>query len=99
METHKAKIDRENKDKVSLSLKINETLFNIPLTDDKPNEIKQVFNELLKELKKGQFNFELEQDEKQDLYYYTCVEYISQLNTELNSVYNELVDYELTNEE
>lgn len=99
METHKAKIDRENKDKVSLSLKINETLFNIPLTDDKPNEIKQVFNELLKELKKGQFNFELEQDEKQDLYYYTCVEYISQLNTELNSVYNELVAYELTNEE
>lgn len=99
METHKAKIDRENMDKVSLSLKINETLFNIPLTDDKPNEIKQVFNELLKELKKGQFNFELEQDEKQDLYYYTCVEYISQLNTELNSVYNELVAYELTNEE
>lgn len=99
METHKAKIDRENKDKVSLSLKINETLLNIPLTDDKPNEVKQVFNELLKELKKGQFNFELEQDEKQDLYYHTCVEYISQLNTELNSVYNELVDYELTNEE
>jgi len=99
METHKAKIDRENQDKVSLSLKINETLFNIPLTDDKPYEIKQVFNELLKELKKGQFNFVLEQDEKQDLYYHTCVEYISQLNKELTSVYNELVDYELTNEE
>ncbi|MBN1989278.1 MAG: hypothetical protein JW783_07785 [Bacteroidales bacterium] len=98
MGTHKARIDREIKDKVSLCLEINETLLIIPLTDDKPNEVKQVFNKLLKELKNGLFNFELEQDDKQDLYYHTCVEYISQLNTELNSVYSELVDYDLITE-
>ena len=99
MEIHKARIDRENKDKVSLILEINGAYFNISLTEDKPNEVKQVFNELLKKLKNGLFKFELEQGEKQDLYYHTCSEYISQLNTELNSVYNELVDYELANEE
>jgi hypothetical protein len=99
METHKAKIDRENKDKVSLCIEIKGTLYNITLTDDKPNKVKQVFNELLKELKNGLFKFDLEEEEKQDLYYHTCSEYISQLNTELSSVYNELVDYELTNED
>jgi hypothetical protein len=39
----------------------------------------------------GQFSFSLE-DEKEDLYHHICKEYITQLNTELNSIYQELSD-------
>jgi hypothetical protein len=46
---------------------------------------------LLEQLKNGQFSFSLE-DEKEDLYHHICKEYITQLNTELNSIYQELSD-------
>lgn len=78
----------------SLKLSINEQEFNIILTEDNPNNVKNVFNSLLKELKKGLFQFELE-DEKQDLFYHICKEYLIQLNSELKSVYDELLELEL----
>lgn len=93
----KAKIYREEK-KATLQLFINATQFNIVLTEDKPNEVKKVFNNLLIELKKGEFNFELEESEE-DLYFHVSKEYIKQLNSELTSIYKELKDYNLINNE
>jgi hypothetical protein len=97
METHKAIIDRAN-DKATLSFSMGDKILKIILTEDKPNEVKDVFNQLLLELKKGEFNFELD-DSNDDLYYHISSEYISQLNAELSSIYHELKDYELIEEE
>lgn len=90
METHKAKIERKN-DSAVLKLVLNSIELDIVLTEDKPNDVKNVFNKLLEQLKNGLFSFSLE-DEKEDLYYHICKEYITQLNTELNSIYQELSD-------
>ena len=93
METHKAKIERTN-DSAVLKLVLNSRELDIVLTEDKPNDVKNVFNKLLEQLKNGQFSFSLE-DEKEDLYHHICKEYITQLNVELNSIYQELTAHGL----
>lgn len=97
MEKYKAKIIREG-DSATLSLELADETLKILLTEDKPNEVKKVFNGLLQHLKKGLFEFELE-SEKEDLFFFISKEYITQLNSELKSVYKELQDYELLTEE
>ena len=69
----------------------------IVLTEDRPNDIKSVFNRLLQELKKGEIEFEFEES-VEDLYYHVAKEYIKQLNVELSSVHAELKDYGLLDE-
>jgi hypothetical protein len=93
METSKATIKRTEKSG-SLILHIQEQELEIILTEDSPNKVKSVFNTLLASLKGGLFAFEL-QDDDTDLYHDICVEYLKQLNAELQSVYDELKDYEL----
>jgi hypothetical protein len=90
MATHNATIER-TESSATLKLVLGETTLDIVLTEDKPNEVKTVFNKLLKQLKSGEFDFCLS-DEKEDLYYHICDEYITQLNTELKSTYKELQD-------
>ena len=85
METHKAIISRPET-KTSLCLLIGEKTLEINLTEDNPNDVKDVFNQLLLELKKGEFIFALE-DSDEDLFYHICLEYISQLNAELSSIF------------
>jgi hypothetical protein len=95
METKKAKIIREEEgEAVCLVLHLTDEDLRIVLTDDNPNNIKDAFNKLILTLKKGEFAFELD-DEKEDLYHHICVEYITQLNSEIQSVFNELSDYGL----
>jgi len=96
METKKATIKRDQND-AYLILELGVENVQITLTDDNPNNIKDVFNKLLISLKGGEFNFELV-DDIEDLYYHICVEYIIQLNSELKSVYSELADYGLLDE-
>lgn len=97
METKKATIKREDTN-TYLVLEVGDNSLEIILTDDNPSNVKLVFNNLLKELKKGLFEFNLE-DETQDLYYNICLEYLIQLNSEVKAIYDELVDYELTEEQ
>ncbi|GGB64519.1 hypothetical protein GCM10007424_00520 [Flavobacterium suaedae] len=94
METKKATILREGDDTVYLELHQADGTLRIALTDNNPNNIKDVFNKLIKGLKLGQFTFELV-DDKEDLYHHICVEYLIQLNSEMESVYNELRDLSL----
>ena len=96
METFKASIIRSDQNTI-LALHVGENRFDIAITDDNPNNVKSVFNNLLQQLKTGVFNFELE-DLIEDLFYHISKEYITQLNSELSSVYKELVDYKLLNE-
>jgi hypothetical protein len=90
MATHNATIERKDNSAI-LKLALGETVLDIVLTEDKPNDVKTVFNKLLELLKSGEFDFNLA-DEKEDLYFHICKEYITQLNTELKSTYKELQD-------
>jgi len=94
METKKATIKRQESS-TFLVLEVNTEVLEIILTEDNPNNIKGIFNSLLKNLKKGLFEFVLE-DEKNDMYYHICKEYLTQLNSELKTIYSELEEYELT---
>ena len=93
METHKATIIRKDS-KTSLKFHLKNRDLEMTLTEDKPNEVKDVFNALLEELKSGLFNFELE-DTIEDLYFFVSQEYLKQLNSDLSSTFKELKDYEL----
>jgi uncharacterized protein (UPF0335 family) len=93
METKKATIKRDKKN-TYLVLEASPKNLEIILTDDNPNSIMSAFNTLLSELKKGMIQFELE-DNKEDLHYHICKEYIKQLNAEIKEVFNELKDYGL----
>ena len=90
MATYSAIIDR-NEDRATLKIALGEIVLDIVLTEDKPNDVKNVFNKLLEQLKRGEFEINLT-DEKEDLYFHICKEYITQLNVELKSTYKELQD-------
>ncbi len=92
MDIKKATIQRV--DQVYLLLHLKDQDIRITLTDDNLSNIKAAFNKLLVELKKGSFTFELD-DASEDLYHHICMEYVSQLNVELNSIYAELADFDL----
>lgn len=62
METKTANIKREA---TATSLILNlDTPLEIILTEDNPNSVKAIFNNLIKELKKGPLKFELEDEKK-----------------------------------
>jgi hypothetical protein len=82
MTTHNATIERKDNSAI-LKLALEKTVLDIALTEDKPNDVKTVFNKLMEQLKNG---------EKEDLYFHICKEYIIQLNAELKSTYKELQD-------
>lgn len=96
METLNATIDRKENNSATLNLSLGIENLNIVLTEDSPNEVKAVFNKLLLHLKNGEIEYNLE-DDKNDLYFHICKEYITQLNAELKSTYTELKDNGLLN--
>jgi len=95
MDIKNATIER-NETNVTLKLTLGDEVLDIVLTEDKPNDVKNIFNKLLEQLKSGVFEFNLT-DEKEDLFFHLCKEYITQLNTELKSTYKELEDNGLIN--
>ena len=93
MLTYNATLKREG-EKVDLVLTTGSKDHHICLTDDNPSEVKNIFNDLIIELKKGKFSFSLS-DETQDLFYHICEEYLNQLNGEIADVYSQLKKYDL----
>jgi len=93
MVTKTATIKRQT-DQSKLILEGHSGNFEIILTEDNPNNIKSVFNVILKDLKKGLIQFELT-DDKEDMYYHICSEYVKQLNAEMIVIYAELEKFEL----
>jgi ethanolamine utilization microcompartment shell protein EutL len=96
MATHNATIERKADSTAILKLTIGAEELIIVLTEDNPNAVKSVFNKLLLHLKNGEIDFNLK-DDKDDLYFHICKEYITQLNIELKSTYTELKDSGLLN--
>ena len=95
METYKAKVVKDDSNHfIELSLKQDK--LKISMTDDVPNDIKDVFNQLIVHLKSDHFNFQLE-DVGTDLYSQIATEYIKQLNDDLTAVYKELEHHGLLN--
>ena len=94
MIAHKAKIiAREGEHYLSLEM-IDNTL-DIPITQDEPNDILEVFNKLILALKNGVFEFEMEEVDDDDIIHQVGKLYISQLNSELSDIYSEMSDYDL----
>ncbi len=93
METYKASVKKEGEHHY-LQLFIQEKPLLIALTKDNPNDIKEVFNKLILELKKSKFQFSYEGESK-DLFSQVSKEYLTQLNKELIEVYNELESFNL----
>jgi hypothetical protein len=97
METKKASIKREEPN-AHLVLEFGDNPIQITLTDDNPNNVKSAFNLILRELKKGLFEFKLD-DDSSDLFNNICVEYLNQLNAEIKIIHAELEEFELTEKE
>lgn len=98
METYDAEVI-EDDEVFYLSFNVDGDKLRIPLTKDEPNEIKSVFNKLIIKLKKGEFEFSLEEKEDGDIFYHIAQEYVSQLNLEMKGIYKELSDLELLEKE
>jgi len=66
----------------------------IPMSEDKPNEVKSAFNRLIARIKGGEFQIELA-EVGEDLFSQVANEYITQLNREIKEVYGEMEQYGL----
>ena len=96
MDRYEAKIEVEN-DNHFLCLIAGTAELKIPLTEDNPNAVKSVFNDLIVLLKKGKFEFYMTNIED-DLFSQVSQEYITQLNQELSEVFSELNHHGLIEE-
>jgi len=97
METYNAEVT-ENDSEYYLSFDVNGEKYKMPLTKDEPNDVKEVFNQLIIHLKNGPFNFTMLEKEDGDIIYHVAKEYLGQLNSELDDIYNELEEYDLIDE-
>ena len=93
METIKATVV-ELEEKHFIKIKTGEEEIKIPISEDKPNEVKSAFNKLIARIKEGAFEIELE-DIGQDLFSQVANEYVTQLNREIQEVRGEMKDYGL----
>ena len=94
METYSAEVTTIS-DEVFLVLKVVGKDLSIPITKDLPKEIQNVFNELIKFLKNGVFQFGMEDVEDGDINYHIAKDYISHLNLELVAIYEEMKQHGL----
>jgi len=88
METTKAKVIQVE-EKYFLVIDAGDGEIRIPLSDDKPIEVKSAFNKLLTRIKAGVFKIELE-GVGDDLFFQVAKEYVSQLNKEIPTIRTEM---------
>lgn len=97
METIKASVV-EHDDKHFIEIEAEDLTIRIPLSEDKANDVKHAFNELIVLIKTGAFEIELE-DVGEDLFSQVANEYIGQLNREIQEVRGEMIDLGLVDED
>jgi hypothetical protein len=66
----------------------------IPMSEDKPNEVKSAFNKIITRIKVGEFQIKLE-EVGEDLFSLVANEYLTQLNREIQEVHGEMKQYGL----
>ncbi len=92
METIKATVV-DHDDKQFIKIETDDEI-KIPISEDKPNEVKSAFNQLIAQIKDEEFQIELE-EVGLDLFSQVANEYITQLNREIKEVRNEMKGYGL----
>jgi hypothetical protein len=81
-------------DKYFIKIKLEEEEISIPLSDDKPNEVKSAFNKIIARIKVGEFQITLDKV-GDDLFTLVANEYLTQLNREIKEVHGEMKHYGL----
>ena len=66
----------------------------IPMSEDKPNEVKSAFNRIILRIKSGEFQIKLE-EVGEDLFSQVANEYIRQLNREILEIHGQMKEYGL----
>ena len=90
METIKATVvEIEGKHFISITPAGEE--IKIPISDDRPNEIKSAFNKLIEKIEEGKFEIEMA-EVRPDLFSQVACEYVAQLNREIKEVRQEMED-------
>ena len=67
MEVYEAKVIQKDENCL-LEFTLKDKKLEIPLTEDNPNAVKSFFNKLIIELKNGEFEFNLVEQEEKNLY-------------------------------
>ena len=93
METIKATVVEVN-EKYFIKIETEPEDIRIPMSEDKPTEVKSAFNKIIARLKGGSFRIELE-EVKEDLFSQVANEYITELNREIQEVFGEMEKYHL----
>ena len=93
METIKATVVHVDQ-KYFIKIEDEEHTIAIPMSEDKPNEVKSAFNKLIARIKDGEFQVEFA-EVGEDLFSQVANEYITQLNREIQEVHGEMEQYGL----
>lgn len=93
METIRATIESLD-DKHFIKIETGDEDISIPISEDKPNEVKSAFNKIITRIKVGEFQIKLE-EVREDLFSQVANEYITQLNREIQEVHGEMKEYGL----
>ena len=96
METIKATV-AEHDDKHFIKIETEDDKISIPISEDKPNEVKSAFNKLITLIKDREFQIGLEKVGP-DLFSQVANEYITQLNREIQEVRDEMKVYGLVDD-
>ena len=96
METIKANVV-QLEEKHFIKIVTGDEEIKIPMSEDKPNEVKNAFNRIITRMKDGAFQIELEKV-GEDLFSQVANEYITQLNREIQEVYGEMERYGLVHD-
>jgi hypothetical protein len=93
METIKARVV-EHDNKHFIKIETENDKISIPISEDKPNEVKSAFNKLIALIKDMEFQIGLEEIGP-DLFSQVANEYITQLNREILEVRDQMKGYGL----
>jgi len=93
MQTIKATVVQDD-GKHFINIEEKDLIIRIPMSKDKPNEVKSAFSKLITRMKDGAFRIELD-EVGEDLFSQVANEYITQLNREIQEVYSEMDQYGL----
>ena len=96
METIRATVQTVD-EKRFIKIEAGDQEIRIPMSDDKPNEVKSAFNKLIARIKGGPFEVELV-EVGEDLFSQVANEYITQLNREIQEVFGEMEQYDLVHD-
>lgn len=93
METIKATVENLD-DRYFIKIKTGDEEIRIPMSEDKPNEVKSAFNKIITRIKVGEFQIKLD-EVGEDLFSLVANEYLTQLNREILEVRSEMKQYGL----